>query len=137
MQGDIARSDLLDGIISHHPCCERILMKASPATVRFDSGVFVVGLGEELSHLQEGVLSDLEFLSQLAQSIDPPRLAIEMSHVKYLGSAAIGKFVDISKTLRERGGTIGLLNANAFCQSVISLARLEPLLPTVERLEEM
>ena len=112
-------------------------MPAAPPKIRFDSGVFIVELGDEFTHLQETVLGDLHIISLLALSVEPPRLAIEMSKVKYIGSAVIGRFVDISKQLRERGGTFGLLNTNAFCQSVISLSKLEPILPTVESVAEM
>ena len=106
--------------------------KQSAPKVRFDSGVFVVELGEDFSHLQEHVIDELKIIPLLSKSIEPACLVIDMTNVKFIGSAAIGLLVDASKTLTDRGGSFGLLNANQYCQTVISMAKLDSILPNCD-----
>lgn len=97
--------------------------KHSAPKVRFDSGVYVIELGEEFASLYENKLDQLQLLPMLAKSVSPARMVVDMSHVKFIGSALIGKFVDVSKTLAARNGSFGLLNANEYCRTVITWTR--------------
>ena len=108
------------------------MTKLTAPQVRFDSGVFVIELGEDYSHLQENVLAELKIISLLGNSIDPARMVVDMKDVKFIGSAVLGLFVDVSKNLTERGGSFGLLHANKFCQTVISMAKLSSILPNYD-----
>ena len=112
------------------------MTKVSAPRVRFDSGVYVVELGEDYSHLQESVLKELNLLPQLAESIEPACLLIDMANVKFIGSAVIGMFVNVSKSLNERGGAFGLLHANQFCQTVIGMAQLSSFLPSYDSIDD-
>ncbi|MEZ5944745.1 MAG: STAS domain-containing protein [Planctomycetaceae bacterium] len=107
------------------------MAKTSPL-VKFVDGSFEIVLGPDFSHLYEHDLDDLRMILLLAESVEPPQLIVDMSQVKFIGSAVIGMFVTASKSLASRGGTISLLNPNQLCQTAISLARLNSILPMLK-----
>jgi anti-anti-sigma factor len=79
----------------------------------------------------------LQLLPLLAQSVSPARLVVDMSNVKYIGSALIGKFLGVSRILAARNGSFGLVNMNGYCRTVISLTKLARFLPRHDSLEEV
>ena len=107
---------------------------ATPPVLRCVDGVLLVELGEDYSHLHEDSLQHLQVLPLVAESIDPARIVVDMSHVKFIGSALIGQLLAISKRLSARGGSLGLIRANRYCQTVISLAQLSAMIPNYESL---
>lgn len=108
---------------------------ATPS-VRFVDGVYVMELGPEFASLYEHKLDQLQLLPMLARSAFPARVVVDMSHVKFIGSALIGKFVEVSRTLSARNGSFGLVNTNEYCRTVISLTRLESFIPQHGTLDE-
>ena len=102
----------------------------TPPVLRSVDGVLLVELGEEYSHLHEDMLQHLQVLPLLAESIEPARIVIDMRHVKFIGSALIGQMLAMSRKLTARGGSLGLVHANKFCETVINLARVSSMLPT-------
>ncbi|MCA8994390.1 MAG: STAS domain-containing protein [Planctomycetaceae bacterium] len=108
-------------------------MAKTPPLVKFVDGSCHIVLGADFSHLYEHDLDDLRIVLLLAESVDPPKLIVDMSQVKFIGSAVIGMFVTASKTLAKRGGTVSLLNPNQLCQTAISLSKLNSLLPMLKR----
>lgn len=97
--------------------------------------VFIVELGTEYSHLYESLLDGLTILPLLAESVDQPRLVIDMKNVKFIGSAVIGHFVTVSKKLAERGGRLMLANTNQFCRAAVKLSNLDSMMPCVDSLD--
>lgn len=112
------------------------MIDSTAPTVRFVEGVYIIELGEEFASLYENKLDQLQLLPVLAKSVSPARVVVDMSHVQFIGSALIGKFVDVSKTLAARNGSFGLLNANEYCRTVINLTKLASFLPHYGSLEE-
>lgn len=107
------------------------MTSALPVSIRFSDDCFVVDLSPEMSHLQEPLHESLTMLPQLADLVVPARLQLDMTHVKFIGSAFIGLLVTVRKRLAGRGGTFELRNANKYCQTTIRLVGLEKLLPSV------
>ena len=114
------------------PSMKSIMSEFKPPQVRYESDRFQIDLGPDFSHLHENVLEHLGIISVLAQSAEPPQVVVNMKDVQFIGSAVIGHLVAASKTLQARGGQLWLSNVNKFCQSVISVANLNALLPTLD-----
>ncbi|MCA9062802.1 MAG: STAS domain-containing protein [Planctomycetaceae bacterium] len=102
----------------------------SPPVVRFVEDNFVIEPGEDYSHLHASFQEHLQIITLLAESIDPPRMLFDMSHVKFIGSAALGQLVAVSRRLTLRHGRFGLLHVNAFCETAINTAKLSKILPS-------
>lgn len=101
----------------------------SAPTVSFNDDRYIVQLGPGYSHLQENILEHLAILPQLAESIEPRRLILDMREVKFMGSAFMGLLVHVSRKLTQRNGSLALKNTNKFCQTVIQLAGLASIIP--------
>ncbi|MEQ9406071.1 MAG: STAS domain-containing protein [Fuerstiella sp.] len=109
--------------------------RIKPPAVRFVDGVFVIEPGDDYSHLHKNVLEHLTLLPLLAESIQPPLLVLDMKPVQFIGSAAIGELVLVSRRLKSRHGAFALASANRFCQTTLGLASLESMLPNFESTE--
>ena len=116
---------------------QEFMTTPAPPTLRIHRGIFVVELGSDYSHLYESMLNDLALLPLLAASIEPAELVIDLSPVEFLGSAAIGHFVSVAKTLNARGGSLRLAAANNFCRTAISLSKLESLMPCIDSVDSI
>jgi anti-anti-sigma factor len=108
---------------------------ASAEILVFDS-VTVVRPGAGFSNLYESLLDQLGLNAEFVNSLPAPRLVIDMQHVKFIGSAFIGKMVSLHKTLtpRESGG-FALCGLSSFCRAALSIAKLDTVLdvfPTVD-----
>ena len=107
----------------------------APPRIGTCGNAFVTELSTDYSHLYEPMLEDLAVLPLLAASIEPPRLVIDMSNVQFIGSAAIGYFVTVAKTLNKRGGWLKLANPGQFCRAAIGLSNLDIVMPCTDSVE--
>ena len=96
----------------------------------------VVEPGDDYAYLYESQLDELAILPLLAKSIEPARLVIDMSHVRFIGSASIGHFVRVAKTLSDRDGWLKLANLNKFCRAAIGVSKLDSILRCAASIEE-
>ena len=110
------------------------MTKTAPPVLRCVDGVLLVELGEDYSHLHEDSLQHLQVLPLVAESFEPARIVVDMAHVKFIGSALIGQLLAMSKKLARRGGSLSLIHANRFCQTVISMANLSSMIPSYDSL---
>lgn len=89
-------------------------------------GVVVVTPGKCLAHLYEHELGPLDIVGDLALAEESPRILIDLPHVKFLGSAFLGRMVTFHKAVCSRkGGRFGLCSVSSDCLTVIQVAKLD------------
>jgi len=100
-------------------------------------GVTVIELGPSYESLDEPALEDLGgLLLTKAATIEPPRLLLDLSQTRFIGSTFIELLVRAWKRLASRGGTMALCAVQPFCAEVIHVTRLDTLwevFPTKDR----
>jgi hypothetical protein len=88
---------------------------SDPIQTSLQSGVTVATLGPHFDCLYESVLPELASLLDLANSVDPPRLVIDLGSTKFFGSAFIGFVISLSQRLNARpNGRLALANVAPF-----------------------
>lgn len=97
-----------------------------PPEVLNQQSVTIIRLGEDYASFFENMLEHLSFIIPLAQSVTPPRLVVDLQHVKYIGSAFLGFMVTLYKTITAREtGRFALCGLNSFCLAAVSVSRLQ------------
>ena len=94
-----------------------------------DSSVTVVTIGPELEHISESSIDRLhELLLATAAEADPPRLLLDLSHVKMFGSSFIEVIFRAWHRLNARdGNAFGLCGLTEYCQEILQVTHLEQL----------
>ena len=91
-------------------------------------GVTVISLPDDYTSAYESSLPDLAGLLDLAATIEPARMAIDLQHVKYIGSAFIGFLISLSSRLQERpNGRLALGEVSPFIQMALQKTRSDML----------
>ncbi len=91
--------------------------------------VTVVHLPEDYTSAYENTLADLAGLLDLANSVEPARMVVDLKHVKYIGSAFIGFLISLSSRLQERpNGRLALSSVAPFIQMALQKTRSDMLL---------
>ncbi len=111
-------------------------MPTLPPEIQQVQGVTVICLGEDYANLYESLLENLSIATQLAQTITPPRMVMDLRNVKFVGSAFLGFAVSLHKILSAReGGRFALCELSPFCRTALTLSRLETVLDLFDDLE--
>ena len=109
----------------------------NPPEILNQQSVTIIRLGEDYASSFGNLLEDLAFIQQLAQSVTPPRLVVDLTNVKFIGSAFIGFMVTVYKTITSReSGRFALCGLNSFCQSAISISKLQDRFEIFETVDE-
>ena len=109
----------------------------TPPEVLRQNSVTIIRLGEDYASLYENMLENLSFIQQLAQSATPPYIVVDLRHVKFIGSACLGLMVTTYKTTTAReSGRFALCGLNTFCQTAISISKLENLIEIFDTAED-
>lgn len=98
-------------------------------------GVTIITLSSHFESLYENLLPELAALLDLADSIDPPRMLLDLSATKYFGSAFIGFLISLSSRLSERTGRFGLANVAPFCRMALETTKSNLLLELFETVD--
>lgn len=105
----------------------------APPEVLNQRSVTIVRLGEDYESIYENMLDSLSFLDQLAESVTPPRLVLDMQRVKFIGSAFLGRMVTLHKLMTARdSGRFAVCGLSAFCRAAISATKLDELFEVFE-----
>lgn len=113
------------------------MSESKPFETEENRGVTVVHLPEDYSSAYESTLVDLAGLLDLASTIEPARMIIDLQHVKYIGSAFIGFLISLSSRLQERpNGRLGLSNVSPFIQMALQKTRSDMLLEMHDSLDD-
>ena len=98
--------------------------------------ITVLRPGEEFASLFENDLDAAGLTTDLARTIDPPLLVIDLVNVRFIGSAFLGRCVLLQKTLRARQGGLALCHLNSFGSTALSVAGLDQVIPLYATIEE-
>lgn len=94
--------------------------------VTVTSGVTVITLGPRFASAYEGTLAQLTELPDLAESVEPPTMMIDLRAVEYCGSAFLGFLFKLACTLSNRaGGRFAVCNPNSFAKMVLTTTKSE------------
>ncbi|MBI1314344.1 STAS domain-containing protein [bacterium] len=100
-------------------------------------GVTIVHLPDDYTSAYESTLVDLQGIPELARKIEPPRLIIDLRHVKYIGSAFIGFLISLSTQLQSRpNGRLALSGVAPFIRMALESTRSDLLFEIHDTLEE-
>lgn len=101
--------------------------------VSIDRGVSVVRLGVEFDSLYESELVKLQSIRELAETVSPPIMLVDLSNTKYFGSAFIGFLIAIANRLKERGdGQLGLCGLAPFARMALEKTKSDTILTLFE-----
>lgn len=99
------------------------------AQVKRINDVTLIELAGEYSSLDEDRFQRVrDLLMDLAQSAEPPLLAIDLSQTKFIGSAFIEVLFRCWKRIEARQGRMALCGLQPFCVEVLQVARMDTLL---------
>ncbi|MFM8478841.1 MAG: hypothetical protein ACKOEO_23900 [Planctomycetaceae bacterium] len=113
-------------------------MNASqPSEILQEGSVTIIRPGQNFSSLFENDLEDAGIRVDFAAQLQSPRLILDLRHVRFIGSAFLGRCVTLSRLLGQRpGGRLGLCELNAFARAAISAAALGQVLEVFDSCEE-
>jgi anti-sigma B factor antagonist len=103
-------------------------MAKAPHVVRED-GITVVTLGPEYESLEETELETLKgALLDVAERADPPLVLLDLSHLRFFGSALIEALFRAWNQLKARpGGRLSLCGLTSYCREVVEITHLDQL----------
>ena len=108
----------------------------NPPEMSVVNSVTEISLGTDFSNLYESLIDQLGMSPKFLEELNPPKLLIDMKHVKFVGSAFLGRMVFVHKTLTAReSGRVAMCGLNSFCRAALSVSKLDSVLevfPTVE-----
>ncbi len=97
-------------------------------TVESQDGVTVIRLGPDYESLDESLLDELRaVILQVAETADPPRVVLDLSHTKFFGSAFIEILFRAWNRLKARGGAFALSGLTEYCAEIIEITHLDRL----------
>ncbi len=97
-----------------------------PPVQSVQQGVTVLSLGQTLENIDEIAMGTLRTsLPDLASSVTPPRLVLDMSGVAFFGSSFIELLFIISKRLGDRNGKFAISGLSPHCAEVLHITHLD------------
>ena len=93
-----------------------------------EQGVTIISLGPDYDSIYESSLGQFDSILELAKTVEPPRMIMDLTHTEYFGSAFLGFLLRISNRLSvQRKGRFGICHLSKFCRAVIMAAKLDTL----------
>ena len=113
------------------------MTSANPPEVSVEKSVTVICPGPDFSNLYESLIDQLGMSPEFLEQLNPPKLLINMQHVKFVGSAFLGRMVFVHKTLTAReAGRVAMFGMNSFCRAALSVSKLDSVLEVFPTLED-
>ncbi len=105
------------------------MTSANAPEVSVEKSVTIICPGPDFSNLYESLIDQLGMSPQFLEQLNPPKLLLDMQHVKFVGSAFLGRMVFIHKTLTAREtGRVAMFGMNSFCRAALSVSKLDSVL---------
>jgi anti-anti-sigma factor len=98
------------------------------------SGIVVITPTRDLRELEFEAIQ--EELGHLADDPTLSRVVVDLGRTDYLGSTALGMFVALARTLRQRGGRLVLCNSSAHEREIVGVTGLADVLPSYPSLQD-
>lgn len=90
--------------------------------------ITVVVLDEQYDNLDEPALEAASVkLLELALSVDPPLVVVDMARTKFFGSAFLGILFRVWRRLMTRNGRLSVCNATGACAEVLKVTQVDRL----------
>ncbi len=87
--------------------------------------VTLVTLGREFETIYQAELSLLDDIVNLARTIDPPQLVVDISTVEYFGSAFIGLLIRLCEIIEAReGGRFAVSSPTSFGEMALKSTKV-------------
>lgn len=103
-------------------------MADSDLQIETHAGVTIAVLGEAYENLNEPVLlAASKHLLDLAQTIEPPVLLIDLSRTKFFGSSFLGTLFRTWRRLSSRGGRMAMCSPTEVCGEVLRVTQVDRL----------
>lgn len=100
-------------------------------------GVTIVRLPDDFTSAYESELAGLSGVTELAKTVEPARMVIDLQHVKFIGSAFIGFLISLSSHLQSRpSGRLAISGVAPFIRMALEKTRSDQLLDIHDRLED-
>ncbi|MDD4267209.1 MAG: STAS domain-containing protein [Pirellulales bacterium] len=94
-------------------------------SVSHQNGITIVELESRYDSLDDASLGQLsQVLLEAASGPQRPRLLLDFSATRFIGSTFIGLMVRVWKRIRDRDGQMGICCLAPFCQETLVIARL-------------
>jgi anti-sigma B factor antagonist len=112
-------------------------MSQSDLEILEHDGVTVIVLGEQYDNLDQPVLeaASVELL-EVARSVEPPIMIVDMGRTKFFGSAFLGTLFRVWRRLTTRGGNLSVCSATGPCADVLQVTQVDRLWDLFETREE-
>ena len=98
--------------------------------------VTIIELGPEYHSLDQATVEALrDKLLDFVDQADPPNIALDLSHTRFIGSAFLETLFRCWNRIKHRDGRLALCGLHPFCSEVLRVTRLETLweiYPTIE-----
>jgi anti-anti-sigma factor len=108
-----------------------------PSEILQDGAVTILRPGQNFASLFENDLDDAGIRLDFAAQLPSPRLVLDLRHVRFIGSAFLGRCVAICKLLgQQQGGKLALCELNPFAKAAVAVASLNEILPVYHSCEE-
>jgi anti-anti-sigma regulatory factor len=98
-----------------------------------EQGVTIVCPGPDYDSIYESSLRQFDGILDLAKTVDPPKLILDLAHTDYFGSAFLAFLIRVSNRLSvQRKGRFGICHLSKFCRAVITAAKMDKLFDLYE-----
>ena len=104
---------------------------AAHPEIRHVGAVTIVALGPEYDSLDGEILDSVrELLLAAVDAADPPRLVVDLSHTKFMGSSFIQVLFAAWEALKRKGqAKLALAGMTNYCEEVIQITHLNQVWP--------
>lgn len=98
-----------------------------------EQGVTIVFPGPDYDSIYESSLKEFDGILDLAKTVEPPRLILDLAHTEYFGSAFLAFLIRLSNRLSvQRKGRFGICHLSKFCRAVLTAAKMDKLFELYE-----
>ncbi len=102
-----------------------------------ERGVTIVCPGPDFQNIFESAIPQFDDTLNLASSIDPPLLILDLQNTQYFCSKFLELLVRIANRLKvQRSGAVGLCQLTKTCEAILNLARLDKMYERFDSREE-
>lgn len=96
--------------------------------VKISDSIAIICPGPEYSNFYENLLPQLDSALKAAEEGGADGVVLDMQHIRFVGSAFLGRLVAAHKHAAARGARFSLRSVSSFCRAAMSVAKLDTLL---------
>ncbi len=109
----------------------------TPPQILRIGAVTLIRPGVDFASLYGHMMDQLVPCLELAESATPPLVVMDLQHVKFVGSAFLGRMVQAHKIISARAsGRFGLCELSSFCKAAVTATKLDQVLEIFDTVED-